>query len=499
MLSVTTQRSRLKSNLLWNYASGFTSTFGLLILYPLAIHIAGAQGYGLWVLTFSAIQLFTMTDFGLGTGIVRQLATIPPTADEHEARRRFVTVAVSIFVIIGTILTTAFVTMFPLYLTSVETPIELTAVNSLLVPLAAITLFLSIAGRAFNAVLWAEDRPDIERKAALVSMIARAAGYVIVLMTQSGLVGVIIVECLSLALPPVVCAIAVLRRYGRPVFDVASVKEHGWPLLRLSSVLFLGTFSLLAIVQIPVYVVGATMGLTAVTAFGGLMRIYQSCRLVTSWAANPFLHSITTVPERLLGHTMLKCLALTASVAALMTVPLAAIPWDLLDAWLGRNFVFAASAAMAVGLGVLSDAVIQVSSLVVNLRGSAWRISCANFVMLIVTIPLVLWAAKSQDVFNTMLATVIVQVIAAPVYLRWALGRAGLQWRTLVTRESFAGLAAMLILVGILAVIGLSLTGWAAVGVCGAVEVAAAVGIAIFAVRRRGAAAELSPQFKTAE
>lgn len=499
MSSTTARPSRLRSNILWNYASGYTSTFGLLILYPLAIHIAGAHGYGLWVLTFSAIQLFTMTDFGLGTGIVRQLALLPNTPEGHQARRQFVTVAVSIFLLIGIVLTTLFLTLFPVYLNSVETDTSLASAISLLVPLAAGTLFLSIAGRAFNAVLWAEDRPDIERKASLVSIIARAAGYGLVLLSDGGLIGVVMVECFTLAIPPIVCVIAVVRRYGRPAFERAAFRTFGLPLLRLSSVLFLGTFSLLAAFQIPLYVVGATMGLTAVTAFGGLMRIYQSCRLLTSWAANPFIHSISTVPENKLGQTMLNCLALAASIGALMIVPLAVIPWDILDAWLGQNFVFAASAAAAVSLGVFSDVIVQVSSLVVNLRGSAWRISCANFAMLLLTVPLVLWAANTQDVFDTMLATVSVQLVAAPIYLHWALRRAGLQWRSLITRASVTGLIAVLMLAAIVAIIGAGLSGWAAVLAAALVEVGAAACAFLLFRRSRRAAAERQDQAVSVE
>ena len=96
-----TEASRVGTNILWNYVSGFTSVFGLLLLYPFAIAIVGSESYGLWVIAFSAIQLLTMSDFGLGTGIVRTLTDIPDDAAHHEQRRSFVAVALGVFLVLA--------------------------------------------------------------------------------------------------------------------------------------------------------------------------------------------------------------------------------------------------------------------------------------------------------------------------------------------------------------------------------------------------------------
>lgn len=475
---------RLKSNILWNYTSGFASTFGLLLLYPLAIHIAGAEAYGLWVLSFSAIQFFTLADFGLGTGIVRQLAKIPRTVENHQERRKFVTIALLTFTSVAILLTTIFVIFFPLYLRTVPQTPALTNLHEVLIPLTAITLFVSVVGRAFNSVLWAEDRPDIERKASLVSIVLRAAGYGMVLVSGTGIMGVVLVECISLLISPAVCAVAVFIRYSWPILDATTWNRHGVPMIRLSGVLFVGTFSLLAAYQIPIYIAGAGLGLTAVTAFGALMRVYQSTRLLVSWSANPFIHPITTVPKKHLGKTMTQALALSMVVASLLAIPLALVAPSLVSVWLGPAFAFAAPAFAVLAIGVIADALIQVSSLVVNLRANPWRISLANLAVLLVSVPLVFLAVEHGDLFWAVFAMVGVPALAAPIYLFWALRLAELPLRTFLRRGPLLGLAGLVSLAVVVALISAFLHDWPAVLIAGTVE-ALAVASALYLVRRR--------------
>lgn len=418
--SVKPQRSRLLANIAWNYAAGFTSVFGLLLLYPLAVSIAGAESYGLWVLAFSAIQLFSMSDFGLGNAIVRLLAAIPNDAVHRQERRRFVTVAVGIFVVLAALLTLVFAVAFPLYL-QWGLKLEQTTHVGLLVPLAALTLFACVMGRAMNSILWAEDRPDIERKASLVSIVARVVGYLLVMQLDGGLAGVMIVEAVTLMIPPVVCALAVFRRYGAPAIDPATCLDTTRQLLGLSGVLFVGTFSLLTAFHLPLYVIGSAHGLAAVTAFGGIMRVYLSARLLLSWTANPFIHRISTAERGALPAVMHRCLALGLLLAVMIGAPIAFLADDIVSVWMGDGFIFAGAAFAALALGILADAMIQPSSLVVNLRGNPWLVSCGNLLLLCLSTPLVIWAADTGDLLLTTLAMVVLPLLAGPLYVHWAL------------------------------------------------------------------------------
>ncbi|NYE94600.1 O-antigen/teichoic acid export membrane protein [Psychromicrobium silvestre] len=483
MNSSPRQKSRLTGNIVWNYFSGIASIVGLLLLYPFAIAISGAEAYGLWVLAFGAIQLFTLSDFGLGTGIVRLLAVIKDPLE----RRRFVTLATTIFLSLGVLLLAIFSVAFPAYLNTVSINAQVAKLLPLLVPLTGFTLFVSIAGRAYNAVLWAEDRPDIERKSSLAGLILRAAGYAVSFWAGWGAVGVILSEAISLMIPAVVCAIAVFRRYSWPVFHRGSFSIHGLPLLKMSGVLFIGSFALLAGSQFPLYVVGTTLGLTAATAFGGLMRLYQSCRLLLSWIANPFIHPIMTSTKEGLLALYKRCAGLVWSLGLLLAIPVFILSKDIIDIWLGRSSEFAQGALAMLGIGILADAVIQPASQLVNLRRNPWLISLANMGVLLLSIPLILWASSSGDITLTTLATVVVPFVACPLYLIWAWQTVGLRWTKELTVNAALLIAALALLVLVLLlfraipipILGLALAGLSELAV-------AAVGY-LFIRRRMGA------------
>lgn len=424
MKTTTPRRSRLLSNIAWNYAAGFSSVFGLLLLYPMAVGITGATEYGLWVLAFGAIQLFSMSDFGLGNAIVRLLAAIPNDAAHHRQRQGFVGVSLLLFATLATVLSAIFALAFPIYLRSVP---QAAAVGHLdvLVPLTTVTLFVSVMGRAMNSILWADDRPDIERKASLISMAVRVLGYLGVLTNGAGLLGVMLVEAGTLMIPPLVCAAAVFRRHGVPWIERETFAVRAKELLSLSGVLFIGTFSLLIAFHLPLYVIGATHGLAAVTAFGAIMRVYQSARLLLSWTANPFIHWISTVQRSGVGAVLHRCLALSLLLTVLIGVPIALLGDEILRVWMGKEFVFAGAAFAALSLGILADAIIQPSSLVVNLRGNPWLISWANLGLLMIGAPVLIMTANTGNLLATTLAMVLPPLIGAPLYLWWAQRTAG--------------------------------------------------------------------------
>ena len=410
-----TTTSRVGTNILWNYISGFTSVFGLLLLYPFAIAIVGAESYGLWVIAFSAIQLLTMSDFGLGTGIVRTLTDIPDTAARD--RQSFVAVALGVFLVLAVGLTALYSVIFPLYLTTVPVPPrDHHAVAPLLIA-AGVTLFVSVLGRACNSVLWALNRPDIERKAAVVAIVLRAAGYALLIPLEGGLIALVLVECVSLLIPPCVCFWGVYRRFGRPRPLPGAWRAQGVPLLRMSSVLSIGSLSLLGVYQLPLFIVGPTLGLQAATAFGALMRVFQSARLIISWIAMPFAYPIKRSEGAETAEHIRVAMTVSLLVGLMISIPLLAIPSELLSVWLGNAMVFAAPALAMVVLGVLGEALGQVPNLVMTLRGSPLVASLISLGVLVVTLPAVWFAAHTDNLEIVMAASVAPLLMAVPVQL----------------------------------------------------------------------------------
>ena len=482
--SPETSTSRVGANILWNYISGFPSVFGLLLLYPFAIAIVGAESYGLWVIAFSAIQLLTMSDFGLGTGIVRTLTDIPDDAAHDERRRSFVAVALGVFLVLAVVLTGLYAAVFPLYLTTVDVPERDEHAVAPLLLAAGFTLFFSVLGRACNAVLWALNRPDIERKAAVVSILGRAAGYALLIPFQGGLIALVLVECVSLLLPPAVCLWAVYRRFGVVRPAPGAWREQGRPLLRMSSVLSIGSLSLLGVYQLPLFIVGPTLGLHAATAFGALMRVSQSARLVVSWIAMPFAYPIKKAPRGEAAEHIRVAATVSLLVGLMISIPLLAIPTELLSVWLGAGMAFAAPALAMVVLGVLGESLGQVPNLVMTLRGSPLVASLISFGVLLVTLPAVWLAAQTGNLEAVMAAAVTPLLLAVPVQLLFSeraesMGATARHVRTWLLMTTAAGAG-----VGVFVLVGRLLPDVPTIGVC-AVVLGAVFVAAFRRIRRR--------------
>ncbi len=411
------RRVRLVRNVTWNYAAGLTSIIGLVVLYPWAVGLSGAAAYGLWVLAFGATQLLVMADFGIGDGIVRQMGAMSRAGEPWAQLKGFVSVALLVFTGLGIALTGLYLVLVPLYLKIVPIAGIDDGTQRFVVIAGAVALFLAIVARGTNAVLWATDRQDIERKATLAGMAVRVAGFVLVARLGAGLQGVVLAEVCSAAVSPVVCSAAVLRRFGRPAITREALRRHTMPLLRLGSILFVGSLASLMAFQLPLFVVGASLGLVATTAYGALMRVYQSARMVNSWTANPFIHALSSATPAELPSRARTCVTATVLVGSAMAVVVSALAPDIISVWMGSDFAFAAPALALLAIAMLGDALAKPCALVVNLRGRPVVVSLLHVLLLTLTAAAVLLATRTGSLTIIVLAMGAAVAAVAPLYL----------------------------------------------------------------------------------
>lgn len=409
--------ARLKRNILWNYGSGITSLVALVLLFPVAVRLGGAHEYGLWVLIFGVSSLLGMTDFGLADGVVRLLGQMTREGAPLRERRRFMTVAVSLFMTIAAISTLVYAIATPLYLRTVDLSALPHGTIVTLIWLGAAAMLTSILGRAMNCILWSQDRQDIERKSNIAGVLLRCVGYVLVWSFGGGVVGVAFSEVIGSLVIPIVCTVAVAHRFKGFEFDRGSIDRYGRPLAKLSSSLFVGSFAMMLTFQVPLYVVGSRLGLTASTAFASIIRVYTAARLVNSWMADPFIHTISTSPREQLARKVQTPYLLTGLVGTAVAIVVGALGPDLLQAWMGDEFAFAGSAMALLGLGIFADAVVRPAIHTVNLRGNPWNVSALNVTVLMLTAGSVWLGARTGSLAWVVLATVIVPLLAVPVYL----------------------------------------------------------------------------------
>lgn len=480
---------RLKRNILWNYGSGITSLVALVLLFPIAVRLGGAHEYGLWVLIFGVSQLLGMTDFGLADGVVRLLGAMTRDGAPLRQRRQFMTVSVSMFLSLAAVSTLIYAVATPLYLSTVDTSSVPTGAEATLVVLGGFAMIFAILGRAMNCILWSQDRQDIERKCNIAGVALRCIGYVLVYFLGGGILGVAIAEVVGSCVIPLVCTIAVARRFHGFELTRAAVREYGKPLFKLSSSLFVGSFAMMLTFQVPLYVVGSALGLLASTAFASIIRVYTAARLVNSWMADPFIHRITSSDEHRLGRTLRTPYLMTGLVGGTVAIVVGALGGDLLEAWMGQEFAFAGTAMQVLGLGIIADAVIRPAIHVVNLRGNPWRIARLNVSVLVLTTVAVWAASRSGSLTVVVLACVLVPLAAVPFYI---VAGSRITGEPPIPASRYVLLVTLLagvVLFAVLYAVGQVLTAWPALLVGGLV----CVGPAVLLLRevRRARAAEL--------
>ena len=176
----------------------------------------------------------------------------------------------------------------------------------------------------------------------------------------------------------------------------------------------------LGVYQLPLFVVGPTLGLQAATAFGALMRVSQSARLVVSWIAMPFAYPIKRARGSEAAEHIRVAMTVSLLVGLMISIPLLAIPTELLTVWLGSKMAFAAPALAVVVVGVLAESLGQVPTLVMTLRGSPLVASLISLAVLVVTLPAVWLAARTDNLEIVMAASVVPLALAVPVQLHFS-------------------------------------------------------------------------------
>lgn len=414
----------LRRNVTWNYTAGLASIVGLILLFPLAVQISGTVDYGFWVVCFSAVQLFAIADFGLGTGIVRMLGKMIGDGRDEKELKSFVSVSLWIFLILAIALATMFVLFFSIFVdgSMLALPSSLARDAPILVGIAALTLLIAVFGRATNAILWAENRLDIERKATTVGLGVRASGLVLLLWLGGGIVGVAAVEAVAISLPTLATAAFSLRIYRWSRVPIKVARSHAILLAKFSAVLFLGTFSAMLLSQLPVYILGGQMQLIAVTGFGALLRVSQSTRMATTWLTNPFSAEVATADEDPAASARLyrRVTILTSLFSTAIAIPLIAFPDSLMEIWMGRDFLFTAPGLALIGVGTLANGVILTAGLFGNMLGHPAMISLLNLAALVLGIPAIYFGFLWWGFIGAVAGVVAPLIVLAPAF--WVVG-----------------------------------------------------------------------------
>ena len=85
---MTPERSRrFVNNVLWNWLGTAVSLFIGFVLSPYLILKLGADGYGVWAITFSLVEYYWFFDLGFRSATVKFVAHYSATGDARMSAR----------------------------------------------------------------------------------------------------------------------------------------------------------------------------------------------------------------------------------------------------------------------------------------------------------------------------------------------------------------------------------------------------------------------------
>jgi len=190
---------RFVANVLWNWLGTGVSLFIGLALSPYLILKLGADGYGVWALTFSLVEYYWLFDLGFRSATVKFVAHYSAIGDEEQVRSvvstAFVYSAIAGAAILG-IVAAAGGKADRFF----QIPASLRGDFRTLVVLITLSWCLGLVFNIFNACVEAVQKFEYSNKASIVAAAVRALGQAVLLSLGFKLIAVGTVVVVSQAI-----------------------------------------------------------------------------------------------------------------------------------------------------------------------------------------------------------------------------------------------------------------------------------------------------------
>ena len=195
----TSQRSRrFVRNVLWNWLGTAVSLFIGFVLSPYLILKLGADGYGVWAVTFALVEYYWFFDLGFRSATVKFVAHYSALQDANNVRA-VISTAIVYSAIAGGLVLGAALEFDPRVERFFQIPANLRGSFQTLVLLITFNWSLGLVLNVFNACLEAVQRFEYSTKASIVSATVRAVGWASALYLGYKLIAIGVIAVVSQA------------------------------------------------------------------------------------------------------------------------------------------------------------------------------------------------------------------------------------------------------------------------------------------------------------
>ncbi|HET8550079.1 MAG TPA: oligosaccharide flippase family protein [Bryobacteraceae bacterium] len=198
-----TRTARFIVNVVWNWLGVGVGLVAGLLLSPYLIRKLGADGYGIWALSFAIVEYYWLTDLGFRSATVKYVAHHSATG-EHDKVREVVNTAITYAALIGAVILAAVLVIAPKLDKFFQIEPGYATTFPRLVVLITASWCLGAVFNVFGAAVDAVQRFDLTNRVGILGTVVRTAGTFVLLYYGRGLVdiGLMVVasQCLTYAL-----------------------------------------------------------------------------------------------------------------------------------------------------------------------------------------------------------------------------------------------------------------------------------------------------------
>ncbi len=337
---------------------------------PFIVNHLGASGYGLLSIVGVTLGFFGFLDLGIGAAATRQVAAYYDR-EQHEKIGIVLSTAVAFYLLVGVAGSLLILALTDTLVSDVlKIPPEQTATAKTAFYVSALALPVSLVVSAFTAVPRAIQRFDVSTKISFVFATTSSVAVVVLLALGKGIVA-ILVAGLLMGLVGLLVGFLVIRRLLPTVRIRISIDPHMLrELLSFGGYFFLSTIGALLLYQLDKFLIGAFLGVVAVTYYvvpGNLAQRIQGLAAAAVAVVFPVSASLFAAAEReALQRLYTEGSRLVLILIVSIAVPLAVFAERFLAHWMGPEIASGSATTMMILVATYA---------LLSTTGMAWSIA----------------------------------------------------------------------------------------------------------------------------
>ncbi len=182
-------RPSFATNTMWTWTSVAINLATAFVVPPMLIRRLGDDAYGIWALVFSAVEYYTLLDFGVRSAVVKYVAQ-HWALGEQERLNRTINTAFWYLGAVGALLVVATLVVAPVSPSIFDIPPRMRGTFVYMMLVVGVTWGLAIVFQCFSSCLEAVQRFDLSNRILITANVVRTASILLLLLGGYGLAAV---------------------------------------------------------------------------------------------------------------------------------------------------------------------------------------------------------------------------------------------------------------------------------------------------------------------